>query len=656
MSSLTNTEEEVPMQIYTEDEEEEEKESAPVPALPAAAAAAASASESAAPALTVETTEEQNDPRHILGKQHNPNMLPFLLLDGRSLRSFLFSLTAVSQLNLSFSEAFSKWLSVVKKRELLRDDEYEEIVRTLRDGMMAHKRYWHWSERKKYLVRALNGKVALYQKHQVHDKRAPSGIHVKRMKQAARASPALSEDPSYTILKRVASVSMVERVMLEWHNNRAHQGYDTLHEAISMEWVGITRDMCIAWCKRCAICKLKYKTSKPPRLLNAIATDKLFYRSHVQADCMCFLDKRAGFIIIRVILNIVCIATKLHELTLLPNKESETMERAFRRSFIRMGGPPDKLQTDNGSEFINEDVILLMTLLCVLYIHGKPYTPSTQGVVERSNRVLRRMLELMCEMEKYHDWEFEDILLQVQYWMNSAYHRSTKTNAYQLVMGRPPRHMADQEICPLSEEEFSKIDEEEPVTVEEASSAMPSAMAALHADRIAAAGANAGRYQAQWMALRNAGLKGSTFSIGDVVLYRVEKKRSKMTNWTARQLDHQCAVVVDAHAYNKYTVYTRFGLLRDAVYGGDMDLYPVEATRPIGLPIDERSIWDVVQQYTRGEHKPLSKDAFLKACQQLQTQPDSARVEWRVTEGDEDHAMDLRGVVRITRKRVYEKL
>jgi hypothetical protein len=63
------------------------------------------------------------------------------------------------------------------------------------------------------------------------------------------------------------------------------------------------------------------------------------------------------------------------------------------------------------------------------------------------------------------------------------------------------------------------------------------------------------------MAQRNAGLKDSVFSIGDVVLYRVEKKKSKMTNWTATQLDHQCAVVVDAFSYNKYKVFTRFGLL-----------------------------------------------------------------------------------------------
>jgi hypothetical protein len=195
----------------------------------------------------------------------------------------------------------------------------------------------------------------------------------------------------------------------------------------------------------------------------------------------------------------------------------------------------------------------------------------------------------------------------------------------------------------------------QPCTAAPVSSAAAAA-SALHDDRIAAAGANAGRYQAQWLAQRNAGLVDSTFNIGNVVLMRVEKKRSKMTNWTARQLDHQCAVIVDAHAYNKYTVFTRFGLLRDQVYGGDMELYPVEATRPKGLPTDERSIWDVVQQYKRGEHKPLSKDAFLTACQHLHTQPEAATVEWRVTQGDEDNAMDLRGVVRITRKRVYDKI
>jgi hypothetical protein len=56
---------------------------------------------------------------------------------------------------------------------------------------------------------------------------------------------------------------------------------------------------------------------------------------------------------------------------------------------------------------------------------------------------------------------------------------------------------------------------------------------------------------------------------------------------------------------------------------------------------------------SRGEHTKLSKDAFLTACQRLRTEPDRARVEW-VAEEDEDEKMDLRGVVRVTRKRTYE--
>lgn len=46
---------------------------------------------------------------------------------------------------------------------------------------------------------------------------------------------------------------------------------------------------------------------------------------------------------------------------------------------------PKILQSDNGDEFVNEEVASLCTFRKVAFIHGRPYKPSTQGSVERAN-------------------------------------------------------------------------------------------------------------------------------------------------------------------------------------------------------------------------------------------------------------------------------
>ena len=103
-------------------------------------------------------------------------------------------------------------------------------------------------------------------------------------------------------------------------------------------------------------------------------------------------------------------------------------------------GAPTVLQTDNGSEFCNPPVESLM-LECGIkledYRHGACYKTSTQGGVE-GNRVLRRLLEFLCNDPAYQDVCFEDLLLQAMHWMNSYHHRSTKQSAYMYVYGRVP--------------------------------------------------------------------------------------------------------------------------------------------------------------------------------------------------------------------------
>jgi hypothetical protein len=417
----------------------------------------------------------------------------------------------------------------------------------------------------------------------------------------------------YDTFKRVARVSELEGIM-EKHHNGPHQGINGLHQSISMEYIGISRDLCIAYQKRCVRCKEKFNSSAPPPpVLHAIPTDR--YLNHAQTDCLSFVDKRTGIRILRVILNYVCIATKLHEFVLIKDKTFPNMKTAFWQVFARTGGPPDLIQSDNGGEFICAALVKWWQSVCYINVrNGREYRPQTQGVVERSNRVLRRLLNLMCTdpSGKYLKWDFKDILLQAQYWMNCYIHRSTHQSAFFTVYGRIPRVMENvtpldgeskdslmQDLLELDEDDDEDEDDEDVLVSDDLAE-----IASQREQRGAAAAANHERYQQQWLAAANAGLKDNTYDAGDVVLMRPVSNTSNKS--LVRQIDRQKVLILAASAYSKYQIYTEYGKLKQLIHANHLE--PLAA----GVPIPE-SLQIPAQDYkTLKNGKGITMTKYIK--------------------------------------------
>ena len=95
------------------------------------------------------------------------------------------------------------------------------------------------------------------------------------------------------------------------------------------------------------------------------------------------------------------------------------------REFIENYGKPNYLVTDNGTEFKNN----LLSEYCkeneIKFIHGLPYRPHSQGVVERLHRVIKRGLNsYKLKLKKAYNIDYA--IAEIVKIKNNTYCRTTK--------------------------------------------------------------------------------------------------------------------------------------------------------------------------------------------------------------------------------------
>ena len=100
--------------------------------------------------------------------------------------------------------------------------------------------------------------------------------------------------------------------------------------------------------------------------------------------------------------------------------------------FARVGVPREIL-TDQGSNFTSQMLTEIYRLLGVQPIRTSPYHPQTDGLVERFNQTLKRMLK-KAAMDNVKDWDkFVPYLLFAYREVPQA---STGFSPFELVYGR----------------------------------------------------------------------------------------------------------------------------------------------------------------------------------------------------------------------------
>lgn len=129
--------------------------------------------------------------------------------------------------------------------------------------------------------------------------------------------------------------------------------------------------------------------------------------------------------------------TRFVELGALRSKDAGTVAGWFGRDFISRYGAPEKLISDQGSEFISHDFNSICDTLRIRRALTTTGHPQANGLVERTNRTLIGILKTFLQGAD-QNWDY--YLPFAQFAINTTLSKTLKEAPYYLVFGRDP-HM-----------------------------------------------------------------------------------------------------------------------------------------------------------------------------------------------------------------------
>ena len=149
------------------------------------------------------------------------------------------------------------------------------------------------------------------------------------------------------------------------------------------------------------------------------------------------------------LLVIICAFSKYVIAKTLKNKTSKSVAKVFFQHFVQTFGLPISLTItqDNGGEFRGSFNQALQTLLGVRSVFITPYSPASNGMIERTNRTLLSILRryAMKEPSKWANYLPYAVLA-----INSSISETKQKTPYELIHGIAMREAIDLQIQPPS--------------------------------------------------------------------------------------------------------------------------------------------------------------------------------------------------------------
>ena len=86
-----------------------------------------------------------------------------------------------------------------------------------------------------------------------------------------------------------------------------------------------------------------------------------------------------------------------------PNQTAKTVAKFLYQDYISVFGAPTRLLSDRGTNFMSSVIEEMCKILGVNKLQTMPYCPLTNGLVERSHKMIMQMIRKLGE-DKKADW------------------------------------------------------------------------------------------------------------------------------------------------------------------------------------------------------------------------------------------------------------
>ena len=179
------------------------------------------------------------------------------------------------------------------------------------------------------------------------------------------------------------------------------RGIEPLYKKIKQSYLGITREDVADVLKQMEL--KQYQRQPLIKELQAIITTRPL--QHVQVDLIdvsewSYFNNKTTFL-----MNVKDLYSKFGWSIPVKNKSTAVIAERLQDLFL-VEGFPEVLQTDNGTEFVGEQMVEMADRWGIEMRHGEPYKSSTQGSVEKFNSTVRNLIhqhQVNWKVKRYID-------------------------------------------------------------------------------------------------------------------------------------------------------------------------------------------------------------------------------------------------------------
>jgi transposase InsO family protein len=208
-----------------------------------------------------------------------------------------------------------------------------------------------------------------------------------------------------------------------------HAGYQRTYQKISSKYYLRRMEYHInEYVRKCAVCHLNNRVPAPLKApLQSITASQPFEKVVIDMIGRLSSSNRREYIIVAT-----DYFTRYAETRAVNNQLATTIARFMIEQILSRHGCPRILISDRGTNFLSKIVKEINYFFKTEHLLTSPYHPQTNGLTEKTNQTLSRMINHYVQRQK--KWDI--VLPMITFAYNTACNSSTKASPFYLIFGR----------------------------------------------------------------------------------------------------------------------------------------------------------------------------------------------------------------------------